>query len=65
MRAHRMAVVVAGVVEHQHRRFVGGQRLDALATELARGKRERRAAHIADAAATSTPTTDDNDNDID
>jgi DNA-binding transcriptional ArsR family regulator len=48
-------------------RFPGlwSQRLDALATELARGKRERRAAHTADAAATSTPTTDDNDNDID
>jgi hypothetical protein len=41
------------------------QRLDALATELARGKRERRAAHTAGSAATSTPTTGDNDNDED
>jgi DNA-binding transcriptional ArsR family regulator len=38
------------------------QHLDALATELARGKRERRAAHAA-GAATSPPTTDDNDKD--
>jgi DNA-binding transcriptional ArsR family regulator len=40
-------------------RFQGfwSQSLDALATELARGKRERRAA---DSAATSTPTTGDN-----
>lgn len=45
-------------------RFQGvwSQRLDALATELARGKRERRAT---DAAATSTPTTGDNVNDGD
>lgn len=43
-------------------RFGGfwGQSLDALATELARGKRERRAA---DAEATSAPTTGDSDND--
>ena len=40
------------------------QRLDALATELARGKRERRAANAA-GSATSTPTTGDNDNDDD
>jgi len=42
-------------------RFQGfwGQHLDALATELARGKRERRAA---DSAATSTPITGDNNN---
>jgi hypothetical protein len=39
------------------------QRLDALATELARGKRERRAAHATGSAATSTPTTGDNDED--
>ena len=46
-------------------RFRGfwSQHLDALATELARGKRERRAAHAAGSAATSTPTTGDNDND--
>jgi hypothetical protein len=37
------------------------QRLDALATELARGKRERRAAHTTDPAAAGTPTTADND----
>jgi DNA-binding transcriptional ArsR family regulator len=41
------------------------QRLDALATELARGRRERRAAHATGSAATSTPTTGDNDNDED
>ena len=41
---------------------VWNQRLDALATELARGKRERRAA---DSAATSTPTTGNNDSDND
>jgi DNA-binding transcriptional ArsR family regulator len=41
------------------------QRLDALATELARGKRERRAAHAAGPAATGTPPTADNDNDND
>src|SRR5262249_7674240 len=42
-------------------RFQGfwGKHLDALATELARGKRERRAA---DSAATSTPITGDNNN---
>ncbi len=42
-------------------RFHGfwSQSLDALATELARGKRERRAS---DAAANSTPTASDNDN---
>jgi DNA-binding transcriptional ArsR family regulator len=34
------------------------QHLDALATELARGKRKRRTAHAA-GAATGTPTTDD------
>jgi hypothetical protein len=47
-------------------RFRGfwSQHLDALATELARGKRERRAAHAAESA-TSTPTTGDNDNDDD
>jgi DNA-binding transcriptional ArsR family regulator len=39
------------------------QRLDALTTELARGKRERRAAHTAGSAATSAPTTGDNDED--
>lgn len=45
-------------------RFQGvwSQHLDALATELARGKRERRAA---DSAATRTPTTSDNDHDND
>jgi hypothetical protein len=37
-------------------RGVWSQRLDALATELARGKRERRAD---DAATTGAPTTDD------
>src|SRR5262249_28894813 len=43
-------------------RFRGfwSQHLDALATELARGKRERRAA---DSAATGMPSTGDNDND--
>jgi DNA-binding transcriptional ArsR family regulator len=41
------------------------QRLDALATELARGKRQRRAAHAAGSAATSTPTADDHGNDED
>ena len=46
-------------------RFRGfwNQHLDALATELARGRRERRAANAAGSAATSTPTTGDNDND--
>jgi DNA-binding transcriptional ArsR family regulator len=39
------------------------QRLDALATELARGKRARRAAHAAGSAATGTPATGDNDED--
>ena len=45
-------------------RFRGfwSQHLDALATELARGRRERRAA-AAGSAATGTPTTGDNDND--
>jgi DNA-binding transcriptional ArsR family regulator len=47
-------------------RFRGfwSQHLDALATELARGKREHRAAHTADSAATSAPTagTGDTDN---
>jgi DNA-binding transcriptional ArsR family regulator len=38
------------------------QRLDALATELARGKRERRSGHAAEAA-TSTPPTGGNDQD--
>jgi DNA-binding transcriptional ArsR family regulator len=37
------------------------QRLDALATELARGKRQRRTTHTADSAVTGTATTDDND----
>ena len=37
------------------------QRLDALATELARGKRERRTAHAPDSATTSTPPTDGKD----
>jgi DNA-binding transcriptional ArsR family regulator len=41
------------------------QHLDALATELARGRRERRAADAAGSAATGTPTTGDNDNDGD
>jgi DNA-binding transcriptional ArsR family regulator len=47
-------------------RFRGfwSQHLDALATELARGKRERRAT-AADSAATSPPTTGDDDNDND
>jgi DNA-binding transcriptional ArsR family regulator len=36
------------------------QHLDALATELARGKRKRRSTHAA-GAATGTPTTDDNE----
>lgn len=45
-------------------RFQGvwSQHLDALATELARGKRERRAA---DSAVTRTPITSDNDHDHD
>ena len=45
-------------------RFRGfwSQHLDALATELARGRRKRRAA-AAGSAATGTPTTGDNDND--
>jgi DNA-binding transcriptional ArsR family regulator len=38
------------------------QRLDALATELARGKRERRGGHAAEAG-TSTPPTGGNDQD--
>ena len=40
-------------------RFQGSwsQHLDALATELARGKRERRAARTAESAVTSTPST--------
>jgi DNA-binding transcriptional ArsR family regulator len=44
-------------------RFHGSwsQRLDALATELARGKRARPGAHIADSAGASAPTVDDND----
>jgi DNA-binding transcriptional ArsR family regulator len=44
-------------------RFRGfwSQHLDALATELARGKRERRAANTADPAGTSAPTTGDSD----
>jgi DNA-binding transcriptional ArsR family regulator len=48
-------------------RFRGfwSQHLDALATELARGKRERRAADAAGSAATSTPTTGDSDSDSD
>jgi DNA-binding transcriptional ArsR family regulator len=41
------------------------QRLDALATELARGERERHAANAAGSAATSTPTTGDSDSDND
>jgi DNA-binding transcriptional ArsR family regulator len=43
-------------------RFVGfwSQPLDALATELARGKRER---HAADSADANMPTNDDKDND--
>jgi DNA-binding transcriptional ArsR family regulator len=41
---------------------VWSQRLDALATELARGKRERRAA---DPAASSAPTIGDKDSDSD
>jgi DNA-binding transcriptional ArsR family regulator len=47
-------------------RFRGfwSQHLDALATELAHGKRERRTTHAAEPA-TSTPTTGDNDNDQD
>jgi DNA-binding transcriptional ArsR family regulator len=47
-------------------RFRGfwSQHLDALATELARGKRERRTTH-AGGPATSTPTTGDNDDDQD
>ena len=46
-------------------RFRGfwSQHLDALATELARGRRERRAVQTAGPAATSTPTTGDNDKD--
>jgi DNA-binding transcriptional ArsR family regulator len=49
-------------------RFRGfwSQHLDALATELARGRRERRPAAVAaGSAATGTPTTGDNDNDDD
>ncbi len=44
-------------------RFRGfwSQNLDALATELARSKRERRAVHTADSASASTPTTGGND----
>ena len=47
-------------------RFRGfwSQHLDALATELARGKRERRTTH-AGGPATSTPTIGDNDDDQD
>jgi DNA-binding transcriptional ArsR family regulator len=46
-------------------RFRGAwsQHLDALATEVARGKRERRAAHTADVPATSMPSSGDNDSD--
>jgi DNA-binding transcriptional ArsR family regulator len=48
-------------------RFSGvwGQRLDALATELARGKRERRAAGAADLADASAPTSAGNATDSD
>jgi DNA-binding transcriptional ArsR family regulator len=42
-------------------RGVWSQRLDALATELARGKRERRADRTPDPATASTPTTGDDD----
>ncbi|HEY7021515.1 MAG TPA: metalloregulator ArsR/SmtB family transcription factor [Ktedonobacterales bacterium] len=41
------------------------QPLDALATELARGKRERRAAQAADPADTGAPTAHDNETDSD
>ena len=46
-------------------RFRGfwSQHLDALATELARGKRERRAANAAGSAATSTSTAGEDDED--
>jgi DNA-binding transcriptional ArsR family regulator len=37
------------------------QRLDALATELVRGKRDRRTTHATDSATTSTPPTDQNE----
>jgi DNA-binding transcriptional ArsR family regulator len=37
------------------------QRLDAVATELARGKRQRRTIQTADPAVTGTATTDDTD----
>jgi DNA-binding transcriptional ArsR family regulator len=37
------------------------QRLDALATELARGKRERRTGHTAEAVASTPPTGNDED----
>ena len=44
-------------------RFRGfwGQRLDALATELARGRRERRTHRTPDPATAARPTTDDDD----
>jgi DNA-binding transcriptional ArsR family regulator len=42
-------------------RGVWSQRLDALATELARGKRERRADRTPDPATAGTPTTGDDD----
>ena len=41
------------------------QPLDALATELARGKRERRAAQAADPGDASAPTASDNETDSD
>jgi DNA-binding transcriptional ArsR family regulator len=41
------------------------QPLDALATELARGKREHRAAQAADPAGASAPTVSDNETDSD
>ena len=43
------------------RRF-WAQRLDALATELARGGRERRASRVADPATAGMPTTDNDGN---
>jgi len=63
-RLYAVAPAALQEVDEWLERFRGfwTQRLDALATELARGKRERRTTHAAEAA-TSTPTTGDNDND--
>ena len=65
-RLYTVAPAALQEVDEWLERFRGfwTQRLDALATELARGKRERRTTHAAEPA-TSTPTTGDNDNDQD